>query len=80
MSLSKFENVIGIVSLKKLGQPLGLVGAEADHGPWLSPGLAERIAHVAHHRLSRGFPQALERSPARPSRFQARTRVLCTGD
>jgi hypothetical protein len=80
MSLRKLENVIGIVSLKKLRQPLGLVGAEADHGPWLSPGLAERVAHVAHHRLSRRLPEALERSPALPGRFQARSRVLCAAD
>jgi hypothetical protein len=66
MSLRELENVIVIVSLKKLRQPLGLVGAEADHGTWLSPGLAERVA--------------LERSPAFPGRFQARSRVLCTGD
>jgi hypothetical protein len=80
MSLRKLENVISIVSLKELRQPLGLVGAEADHGPWLSPGLAERVAHVAHHRLSRRLPEALERSPALPGRFQARSRVLCAAD
>jgi hypothetical protein len=72
--------VIGIVPLEKLRQPLGLVGAEADHGTWLSPGLAERIAHVPHYRLSRRLPEALERSPTLPGRFQARSRVLCTGD
>jgi hypothetical protein len=80
MSLRKLENVIAIVSLKKLRQPLGLVGAEADHGTWLSPGLTERVAHVAHYRLSRCLPEALERSPTLPGRFQARSRVLCTGD
>jgi hypothetical protein len=80
MSLRELENVIGIVSLKKLRQPLGLVGAEADHGTWLSPGLAEGVAHVAHYRLSRCLPEALERSPTLPGRFQARSRVLCTAD
>ena len=80
MSLRELENVIGIVSLKKLRQPLGLVGAEADHGAWLSPRLAERVAHVAHYRLSRCLPEALERSPALPGRFQARSRVLCAAD
>jgi hypothetical protein len=80
MSLRKLKNVIGIVSLKKLRQPLGLVGAEADHGTWLSPRLFERVAHVAHYRLSRCLPEALERSPALPGRFQARSRVLCTAD
>jgi len=78
--LRELENVIGIVSLKKLRQPLGLVGAEADHGTWLSPRLAERVAHVAHYRLSRRLPEALERSPTLPGRFQARSRVFCTGD
>jgi hypothetical protein len=80
MSLRKLKNVIGIIPLKKFRQPLGLVGAEADHGTWLSPRLAERIAHVAHDRLSRCLPEALERSPTLPSRFQARSPVMCTGD
>jgi hypothetical protein len=80
MSLRELENVISIVPLKKLRQPLGLVGAEADHGTGLSPRLGERIAHVAHYRLSRRLPESLERSPTLPGRFQARTRVLCTGD
>jgi hypothetical protein len=80
MALRELKTLIGIVPLEKLGQPLGLVGAEADHGPWLSPWLAERVAHVAHYRLSRRLPEALERSPTLPGRFQARTRVLCTGD
>ena len=80
MSLRKLKNVIGIVSLKKLRQPLGLVGAEADHGTWLSPRLLERVAHVAHDRLSRCLPEALESSPTLPGRFQARSRVLCTAD
>jgi hypothetical protein len=80
MSLRELKNVIAIVSLKKLRQPLGLVGAEADHGTWLSPGLFERVAHVANYRLSRRLPEALERSPALPGRFQARRRVLCTAD
>ena len=78
--MRKLKNVIGIVALKKLRQPFGLVGAEADHGTWLSPGLTERVAHVAHYRLSRCLPEALERSPTLPGRFQARSRVLCTGD
>src|ERR1700679_3304614 len=80
MSLRELKNVIGIVPLKELRQPLGLVGAEADHGPWLSPRLAERIAHVANYRLSRCLPEALERSPTLPGRFQARSRVMCAAD
>ena len=80
MSLRELENVIAIVPLKKLRQPLGLVGAEADHGTWLSPRLTERVAHVAHYRLSRRLPEALERSPALPGRFQARSRVMCAAD
>ena len=80
MSLRELKNVIGIVPLEKLRQPLGLVGAEADHGTWLSPRLTERVAHVAHYRLSRCLPEALERSPTLPGRFQARSRVLCTGN
>ena len=78
--MRELENVIGIVPLKKLRQPLGLVGAEADHCPWLSPRLAERIAHVANYRLSRCLPESLERSPTLPGRFQARSRVMCAAD
>ena len=80
MSLRELENVIGIVSLKKLRQPLSLVGAEADHGARLSPRLFECVAHITYNRLSRCLPEALERSPTLPGRFQARSRVLCTGD
>ena len=66
MSLRELKNVIAIVSLKKLRQPLGLVGAEADHGTRLPPRLAERVAHITYNRLSRCLPESLERSPTLP--------------
>src|SRR3984957_17457554 len=80
MSLRELKNVIAIVSLKKLRQPPGLVGAEADQGTCLSPGLFERVSPLDNSRRSRGPPEALERSPTLPGRFQARSRVLCAAD
>ena len=66
MSLRELKNVIGIVPLEKLRQPLGLVGAKADHGTRLSPRLAERVAHITYNRLCRCLPESLERSPTLP--------------
>jgi hypothetical protein len=57
---------VGVAPLKKVRQPLGLVGAEADHGARLSPRLAERVAHITYDRLSRCLPEALKRSPTLP--------------
>jgi hypothetical protein len=58
--------MVGVAALQKLRQPLGLVGAEADHGTRLSPRLAERVAHITNYRLSRCLPESLERSPTLP--------------
>jgi hypothetical protein len=44
---------IGTAVLEEFGESFGLVGAEADHGAWLTPWLFKRVAHVADHRLSR---------------------------
>ena len=53
-------------ALKKISQPLRLVGAEPDDSAWLTPGLVERIPHVTDGRLDRRLPYALKRSPSLP--------------
>jgi len=73
-------SVVGAAALKELSESLRLLGAEPDDSAWLAPWLLERITHISDHRLSRCLPQALERSPTLPGRFQARCRALCACD
>jgi hypothetical protein len=71
------SSVVGAAALKELCQSLRFLGTEADDSTWLAPWFLERVTHISDHRLSRGLPQALERSPTLPGRFQARCRALC---
>jgi hypothetical protein len=72
--------VVAVATLKEVREPLRLIGAEPDDSAWLSPWFFERVAHVSDHRLRRRLPDALERSPTLPGRFQAGGRMLCTCD
>ena len=69
---------IAAAVLKVFSEPLGLLGTEPDDSSWLAPWFFERVTHVSDDRLSGRLPQALERSPTLPGRFQARGRALCT--
>jgi hypothetical protein len=62
--------------LEKVREPLRLFGAEPDDSARLTPRLLERVAHVSDDRLGRRLPDALERSPTLPGRFQERGRIL----
>jgi hypothetical protein len=72
--------VVGVTALKEFGESLRLLGTEPDDSTWLAPWFLERVSHISDDRLSRSLPQALERSPTLPSRFQARCRALCACD
>jgi hypothetical protein len=66
--------------LEEFRESFRFIGAEPDHGTWLTPWLFERVAHVPHHGLGRRVREALERSPSLPCRFQARSGVLRARD
>jgi hypothetical protein len=57
---------VAVAPLKKIREPLRLVGAEPDDSAWLSPWFLERVAHVSDDRLRRRLPDSLECSPTLP--------------
>jgi hypothetical protein len=73
-------SVVGAAALKELSESLRLLGTEPDDSARLAPWFLERVTHISDDRLSRSLPQALERSPTLPGRFQARCRALCACD
>jgi hypothetical protein len=72
--------VIAAATLKELREPLRLFGAEPDDSTRLAPWFFERVAHISDDRLGGRLPEALERPPTLPGRFQARGRALCMCD
>ncbi len=65
-----------VMTVKKRGQPLSLLGSDAEDDPGLTPWIFQRVAHVARHRRRRICAQAVHDTPATPCPLQGDSRSL----
>jgi hypothetical protein len=68
------------ITVEELREVLGLVGIDPDHDSGFTPWFFERVADVAHNRLSGRDRKSMQCAPLFPCRFQPLRGTLSTCD